>query len=324
VVSYALPHLKLGAMRDFENIIQDYGMTVESLKNISDSTFYINKSIIEFFGTDNVGKVHGPARDILFINECNYIKYDIFDHLAIRTRGTVFLDYNPAHEFWYHDEVQNKLDHELIKSTYLDNEFLTAAQVQRIEAKKGNERWWTVYGLGELGQLEDAILRNWTFGEFDTSLPSGFGLDFGFNDPDAMVRVAIDHKHKKIYMDERIYKDGNSYDQLKQLVASHANRNDLIIADCADARMINELRRYFNIRGVNKKKWTVAEALKMMQDYEIIVTETSINLVRELRNYVWNDKRAGIPIDDFNHLIDAARYYFQENATIKTPQQWHA
>ena len=92
----------------------------------------------------------------------------------------------------------------------------------------------------------------------------------------------------------------------------------MIVADAADARMISTLRREFNISPVNKSKWTVAEALKMMQDYEIIVTEGSSHLPKELNNYVWSDKKAGVPDDSgFNHLIDAMRYYFM---TQNNPQ----
>ncbi len=191
--------------------------------------------------------------------------------------------------------------------------------------KAGFENWWQVYGLGELGKLEGAILPNWRYGEFNNSLPYGFGCDFGFNDPDVLIKVAIDRSKKIIYADEKIYKEGNSADQLRQLIALHAVRNDLIIADCADARMIAELKRYFNINPVNKKKWTVAEALKIMQDYEIIITETSYDLAKELNNYIWNDRKAGIPIDDYNHAIDAVRYIFQylHNNRERSVQLWH-
>jgi phage terminase large subunit len=126
-----------------------------------------------------------------------------------------------------------------------------------------------------------------------------------------------------MYWDEKIYKEGNSFDQLRLQVASHCTRNDAITADCADARMINELRKYFNISPVNKAKWTVAEALKMMQDYEHIITETSYNLAKEFNNYIWNDKKAGIPIDGFNHLIDGGRYRFQESLRGGGIQTWH-
>jgi phage terminase large subunit len=327
IASYALPHLKQGAMADFEKILESFGENPGALKNVTESTYYIGNSSVEFFGIEgNVAKAHGPRRDILFINECNRkITYEIFDQLSSRTQGTVFLDFNPDQEFWLHEKVLPNFKHTLIKSNYLDNPWLPDNEVQNILMKKdkpGFENWWRVYGMGELGKLEGAIFMNWRYGEFDTSLPYGFGLDFGFNDPDAMVKVAVSHKLKIIYIDEKIYKSGNSAEQLKLLMDAYCNRNDMIVADCADARMIAQLRRYFNIRPTNKKKWTVAEAIKVMQDYEIVITEGSYNLAKELNNYIWNDKKAGIPIDGFDHLIDAGRYYFLESIR-GGHQQWH-
>jgi len=327
IASYALPHLKQGAMADFEKILESFGENPAALKNVTESTYYIGNSSVEFFGIEgNVAKAHGPRRDILFINECNRkITYEIFDQLSSRTQGTVFLDFNPDQEFWLHEKVLPNFKHTLIKSNYLDNPWLPDNEVQNILMKKdkpGFENWWRVYGMGELGKLEGAIFMNWRYGDFDTSLPYGFGLDFGFNDPDAMVKVAVSHKLKIIYWDEKIYKSGNSSEQLKLLMDAYCNRNDMIVADCADARMIAQLSRYFNIRPTNKKKWTVAEAIKVMQDYEIVITEGSYNLAKELNNYIWNDKKAGIPIDGFDHLIDAGRYYFLESIR-GGHQQWH-
>lgn len=330
IVSYALPHLKAGAMADFEKILISFGENVSLIKNKTESIYYISKSIIEFFGIEgNIAKSHGPRRDILFINECNRkITYDVFDQLSTRTQRCTFLDFNPDQAFWLHDKVIPNFPHILIKSNYMANPWLPERELNNILMKKdkpGYEMWWKVYGLGELGTLEGAILANWKYGDFDTSLPFGYGLDFGFNDPDAMVKVAINKNRKIIYCDEKIYISGNSADQLRQLVGSHVKRNDLIIADAADARMIAELRRYFNIKPVNKAKWTVPEALKLMQDYEIIITDTSHNLANELNNYIWSDKKAGVPVAAYDHLIDCVRYYFQTFLNIGTgaTQIWH-
>jgi phage terminase large subunit len=308
VCSYALPHLKLGSMRDLEEIIENYCIPIDSVKNISESTFHIGKSIIEFFGTDNLGKVHGPARDILFINECNYVKYDAFDHLAIRTKGCVFLDFNPTREFWYHTDVIGKIDYEFIQSTYKDNEFLTLAQIERIEAKKLNENWWRVYGLGELGRLEGAILQNWNFGDFDNTLPYGYGLDFGVKDPDAMVKVAIDKAKKVLYWKEELYQNSLSTGQLTEAIKSRGVANKLIIADSAATRTILDLKgQGLNIKPVSKG--LVNDDIKMLLDWNIIIDNDSFNLQRELNNWVWLDKKGEIPLDAENHLIDAARYY---------------
>lgn len=314
--SYALPHLKMGVISDFDNIIlPSFGEIVAEVKSSPSQPVYkIGRSEINCYGVEgNLAMAHGPRRDILFINEVNRkITYEVFDQLFSRSRVTL-IDYNPDAEFFLHEKVLPYIPHVKIHSTFLDNPYLPAGELNNILMKKDKAQfsnWWRVYGLGLLGKLEGAIFTNWKYGEFDTTLPYLFGLDFGFTHPDAMLKVAIDHKHKKIYCDEKIYKSGNSYDDLKRLITDYATNKDLIAADCAEARMVNELSRFLNIRPVNKKAMTIAESIKVIQGYELIITPSSYNLAKELNNYLWNDKKAGIPIDAFNHLIDCLRYAF--------------
>jgi phage terminase large subunit len=327
VCSYALPHLRLGAMADWEKILRSFNVDIDAVRNKTENTYTMGGSVVDFYGVEgNLAKAHGPRRDILFINEANKrITYEIYDMLATRTHGTVFLDFNPDHTCWLQEIVMPNFPHTLIKSTYLDNPWLPAREVQNIESKRdkpGFEMWWRVYGLGELGSLEGAILTNWKYGEFDNLLKYGYGMDFGFNDPDVLVKVAKDDKNKILYCDEKIYRSGNTPEQLRDMMKFHVNRNDLIIADSADSRSINDLVRYFNIKGVNKKAVQVAEVLRQMQDYEIVITEQSSNLAKELDNYIWHDRKSGVPIGSFNHAIDAVRYYFMGAKTGESHQSW--
>ena len=124
----------------FNAFLSDAGYNVDAIKNKTHYFYKIGKCIIEFFSASDMAKVHGPRRDILYINECNHIKHDVYIQLAIRTRGTIFLDYNPTNPFWVHDEVIPTEKHEFIKSTYLDNTFLDTATISRIEARKGNKK----------------------------------------------------------------------------------------------------------------------------------------------------------------------------------------
>jgi len=232
------------------------------------------------------------------------------------------VDYNPRSEFWIHEQVIPSFEHKLIHSTFRDNPWLPQSELNKILWKAGKPQfanWWRVYGEGEIGILEGQIFINWEFGGFDTTLPYGYGLDFGYHpDPDAFIKVAIDGKRKLIYLDEQFYKTNQSTNELNKTVLSYINKSDdLIIAESANPRTITDLKKKdgsiksmpLNIRAV-KKDGTVSEWLKSLQDYKLIVTEDSYNLVKELNNYVWSDQKAGIPIDAFNHLIDAFRYYF--------------
>lgn len=325
IVAETYPHLKRGAMRDFFQILVNEGLYDPSLHNRSENSYRIGTNYVEFFSGDRVEKMKGARRDILFVNEAYALKYDVFDQLEVRTKWLVFIDFNPVAEFWVHDEILAKVpdECEFIHSTFKDNPYLEKRIIESILRHRQSEYWWKVYGEGVIGQLEGAIFQRWRYGEFDDSLPYSFGLDFGFNDPDALVKVAFDQKRKLMFWDEKIYKEGNSFEDLRLLISQHVTRNDLITADCADARMIDQLKKYFNIKPVNKSRWTVSQALRMMQDYEHVITETSTNLAREFKNYLWDDRRAGIPIDDFDHCIDAGRYRFMETINKNQGAVWH-
>lgn len=325
IVSETGTHLKRGAMRDFFQILVNEGLYDPSLHNRSENSYRIGTNYVEFFSGDRVEKMKGARRDILFVNEAYALKYDVFDQLEVRTKWLVFIDFNPVAEFWVHDEILAKVpdECEFIHSTFKDNPYLEKRIIESILRHRQSEYWWKVYGEGVIGQLEGAIFQRWRYGEFDDSLPYSFGLDFGFNDPDALVKVAFDQKRKLMFWDEKIYKEGNSFEDLRLLISQHVTRNDLITADCADARMIDQLKKYFNIKPVNKSRWTVSQALRMMQDYEHVITETSTNLAREFKNYLWDDRRAGIPIDDFDHCIDAGRYRFMETINKNQGAVWH-
>ena len=315
VVSRALPHLKLGAIRDFDTIVLPAaGVVPDKIKNKTELSYKVGVSLIEFFGVDQVDKVHGPSRDILFVNEANFIKYDIYDQLAIRTKGCIFIDYNPTQRFWVHETVIPEQKHIFIKSTYLDNEELPQSIKDRIEAKKKNINWWRVYGEGEIGINEGAIFTNWLYGDFPRDLVPTFGLDYGFYpDPDAFVKVAILKKEKRIYAHECIYENYNGTEELRKKMLEYATSQSLIVAESASPRTNYDLQRTFkNLKKVKKTR-TVVDWIREMQDYQIIVTEDSYNLGQELANYIWSDKKAGVPLDSYNHLIDAMRYVYMNS-----------
>lgn len=320
IASYALTHLRGGALRDFENILQAEGINVAQVRNRAESRYYLGRCEFEFVGIEgNEARATGPRRDILYINEANKrIDYRVFELMNARTRVATFIDFNPSAEFWYHKKVQPHFKHELIRSTYLNNKFLPERERQNILEKRdkpGFENWWKVYGLGELGQLDGAIFTNWEFGEFDDTLPHNYGLDFGVKDPDALVKVAVDRKAKKLYWKEELYESGLSTDELHKKIQKVGDK--LIIGDNAALRTIKDLeKKGMNIKSVVKGK--VVDDIKALMDYRLIIDPESYNLERELNSYIWLDKKGEVPIDDFNHLIDAGRYGTMVHLKVNT------
>lgn len=324
-------------MRDFDAILIEEGIIPDRVKNKTDSFYKIGNSIIEFFGADQLDKVHGPSRDILFLNECYYVKYDVFVQLSLRTAGTIFLDYNPIQRYWFDDEVMPNENPFVIHSTYQDNEYLPEVIRSQLDAKlerynreiatnsitNSFKNWCKVYLFGEDGILEGVIFDNWRYeeeGEIEEAfrrLTSGFGLDYGFHpDPDAMIKEAVDRKRFKIYAKECIYTTNNGTKDLIEQMEGFCTKDDLIVAESASPRTNADLRAHFNIVAVRKTR-TVVDWIREMQDYEFIISADSFNLAREIQNYVWSDKKAGIPVDAYNHLIDGGRYFYMEKAMIR-------
>lgn len=318
VVSETMPHLKKGALKDFLKIIQDEGIYDEKMHNKSDNIFQFNNGKIEFFSADTPGKVHGPRRDILYVNEAINVPWEIFDQMNIRTSICTFIDFNPCSEFWCHEYLPPSDNITWIHSTYKDNRFLPRKIVDGIEAKKDKfPEWWKVYGLGEVGRVEGVIYDNW---KQVPAIPKdakrlGFGLDFGFsNDPTAIVEVFM--QDGEIWVREVLYETGlTNRDLSKRMEEVGIVRGiDEIWADSAEPKSIKELKDAgWLIRGASKGPDSIRKGIDLVRQYPINVTSDSLNVIRELRYYKWQrDKMTGKPINKpesgWDHLMDALRY----------------
>jgi phage terminase large subunit len=322
VVAESIPAVRNGAVRIFQDVMIDTNRWIEGHWRSNPMEYkFSNGAIIQFTSFDTQGKAKASGkRDVLFLNEANHIDFEIADALMVRS-NQVWIDFNPDREFWAHTETLQEPDSEFLLLKYTDNEALPPEILSeiliKIEKAKKSEYWanWCkVYVEGEIGTLQGAIFQNWSVGEFDNSLPHVYGLDFGFsNDPDSLIKVAVDKKRKIIYASEELYKKGNSTTQLTDILKEVVNpSNSVIIADSADPRTITDLRsKNINCIAAKKGPDSIRSGIKRIQDYEIIVTSESTNLIKELRNYVWHDKKSETPIDDYNHQIDPLRYAFE-------------
>lgn len=320
VVSESFPHLRKGAMRDFLNIMQEHGYFIDSQWSKTDYTYtFETGSKIEFFSADQPGKVRGPRRDRLFVNECNNVNKEAFEQMLIRTKEFCYADWNPVAEFYMYEEYIDKRDDvEFLILTYKDNEALDEAIVSEIERRKNNKNWWLVYGLGQLGESEGRIYTGWNVID---SVPHEAelvrrGLDFGYsNDPTALV--AIYRYNGGLILDEELYQTRMRNSQIAATIQNLNDPNTLVIADSSEPKSIDEIRLDgVNIIGVEKKgvnnKSFINSSIDYMQDQRISITKRSVNGIKEYRNYLWETDKEGrtlnTPIDLWNHFLDAARY----------------
>lgn len=323
VVSETMPHLKRGAIRDFLNIMEAHGYYDDARWNRSDFVYtFETGSKIEFFSADSSDKVRGPRRNgRLFINECNNIAYDTYTQLVIRTEGDIFLDFNPVQEFWYHSDIAGKSDHDFIIVTYKDNEGLPQVIVDEIESRKGNKAFWTVYGLGELGEAEGRIFTGW---QVIDEIPhearlERYGLDFGYtNDPTALV--ALYYYNGGYILDEITYTKGLSNKQIADVILNQPQKA-LTIADSAEPKSIDEIRSFgINIMPATKGPGSVLQRIQLAQDQRISVTKRSTNIIKEYRNYLWITDKNGQIVNEPDHLwshsMDAFMYPLSSIANL--------
>jgi len=280
VVAESIPHLRRGALKDFLKILKWTNRYNDEQFNKSLLTYnFKNGSVFEFFSADDSSKLRGARRDILYINECNNVTFESYNELAIRTKKEVFLDFNPANEFWVHTELKDEPDADFIILTYKDNEALDNSIVEQIEKNREKSatssywaNWWRVYGLGEIGMLEGVIFSNWK--QID-QLPSdarlvGIGLDADSSEPksiDEIRRYGITIKGVTKGKDSINY-GIDVMQQQEYLVTSNS------------VNLIKELRAYC---------WGVDKA----------------------------GTRLNKPIDTNNHAIDALRYHEMETLGLK-------
>jgi phage terminase large subunit len=326
IVAETIPHLRRGALKDFLKIMKWTGRFFEDRFNKSLLRYeFANGSVIEFFSADDSSKLRGARRDILYINECNNVTFDSYNELAIRTRKEVYLDFNPANEFWVHTELKDEPDSDFLILTYKDNEALDQSIIDQIEKNKEKAKtstywanWWKVYGEGQLGMLEGVVFSNWK--QIDT-IPKeakllGIGLDFGYtNDPTAIIEI-YNYNGQRI-VNELAYQTGLLNSEIAKLLPKHVP----VYADSSEPKSIDEIKRYgITIKGVTKGKDSINYGIDVIQRNEYLVTANSGNLIKELRSYVWDTdkqgKRLNKPIDFNNHAIDAFRYHEMETLGI--------
>ena len=328
VVGQDIPNLKVGALRDAIDIHNGDDAIKQQVVfyNRSDRVFsFMNGSIMEFNSYDNDQDAKSGKRDYLFVNEANGIQYNIYEQLSLRTRKQVYIDYNPDTSFWVHDKIIPLPNTELIISDHRHNPFLSDKIREKIEGLKFKDQdLWKVYARGITGRIEGLIFKKWYILNEDFSDKNliGYGIDFGFtNDPTTLLEVRM--QDGELYVKELIYETGlTNQDISSKMEALGVSKSALIVADSAEPKSIEELRRIrWTIDGVKKGKDSVMFGINLLKGYAINVHASSVNLIKELEQYKWKVNKNGdslnVPIDEYNHAIDALRYLIMHKFSKK-------
>lgn len=358
VVRKTMPAMKRGALKDFKDALALMGLTDDFAENKTDFRFKNNATgtVVEFFALDVEQKARGPRRDRLWCNEANELTHEDFRQLSMRTRGQIILDYNPSMlRHWIYTEVIPRPDCEHIHSTYKVNTFLPDPNRREIEVMApvyqeadgsqfidwdltytghgqlitGDPYWWAVYGLGRRGSPAEAIYPQ----VFDApaiaeGAPSFLGLDFGYNHPMVLVRVAVRDTAPKpvLIIDELFYRSFCTAEDLIALLPEMGvGRNELIYADGSRPEMIEDMKRAgYDVQGADKGPGSVKAGIDLMKRYKICFTGRSSQSRQQFQDYRWRKTPDGIVTDEpvklHDDAPDAARYALYSH--VNQPQPW--
>ena len=320
--------IKPTVLDTFIKVCKSLDLWDEEKFNKTDLIYSLNGATYEFYGLDDAQKLHGIESDYFWLNEAIETSKDDFDQLEQRCLGKFLLDYNPStDDHWIYDSVLKRDDVKYVHSTQLHNPYLPKHIREKILSYKPTEEnlelgtadnfKWLVYGLGKRSRREGAIFTNW---KETTEWPTDgkwkcYGLDWGFtHDPTALVEVI--YNGGKLWVREHIYETGLTNSDIAAKCG--LNRHDEIVADSAEPKSIEELRRRgYRIRGVKKGTDSVRAGIDKLKSVQIMVHVDSLNTIRELKAYSWKrdhrtNESINTPEDANNHALDALRYVAME------------
>jgi len=309
-------NLKTNSKILFKGIKTSSGTQTANLKSLAGVTTWVLDEAEELTDEDTFEKIDFSIRAkdvqnrvILLLNPAtkeHFIYKRFFEQKGIKEGSNVI-----------------KGDTTYIHTTYLDNyENLSESFLTQVETMKTNnaKRYEHIVLGGWLDKAEGVVFDNWEFGDFNpNNLQTTFGQDFGFSvDPTTLIEVSIDATKKIIYVRECFYKNKLDTNEIFEL-NKHYAKNNLIIADSAEPRLISELKRKGNnIKEAEKGQGSISAGIMLLLEYKIIVEHNSSNIAKELNNYTYADKTSKLVIDDFNHAIDPLRYVATFKLTTKS------
>ena len=320
VVRRTIPSLKRTIIKDFTDILKGLGVWIDDDWNITDRTYKLGNSIVQFINSDDPEKLRGLKSDILFIDEASELDEESYFQLAIRTTGQIILAYNPTVSPYHW--LRQMQDCDRFITTYKDNPYLPKEMVKSIEDLEiKNPKYWKIYGKGEFAPNERAIYQFEIVDDYEAEFV-GFGLDWGYSqDPTAVV--AVYKNGDNLYLEEILYEKGlvlkDIGDKLNKL---DITKQEEIWCDSSEPRSIEELYRMgFNAKAVKKGPDSIKFGISVLQNHKIHIHSKSQNLINEMYAYQYSTDKYGYVTDTpeggLDHLLDAARYVAMSKLTQK-------
>lgn len=337
-----------------EEIVIDLGLdgTIKCMTSPMQVRFP-NGSKIIFKGMDKPAKLKSINNvSIIWVEECSEVKYEGFKELTGRLRHPtlqlhMILSTNPVstanwcYKYFFKD---NKKKHHMlddlvlyrdrivvVKNTYYhhstadDNLFLPPSYIEQLDELKIHDP--DLYRVARRGQF--GVNGVVVFPQFQTQPHEAVmaairhirkpimraGMDFGFQTSyNALLRLAIDHNEKILYIYWEYYKNKMTDDRTAEEIDEFRKSGELIKADSAEPKTISYFRQKgFNMRAAKKFQGSREQYTKKIKRFKkIICSDQCPNTIEELKELTFAvDKQGEIIEDEFTidpHTLSAIWY----------------
>ena len=319
------PSLRIGAMREFIQMLKDYEIYKEEDHNKTNSFYSLNSNTVQFISIDQSIKLRGLKHDVIFIDEVNEISKEEADQLFMRTTGQIIMAQNPSDALHFSLKLKSNPDCLYLHSTFKDNPFLEQSIVNQILSYKDtDEDQWSVYGLGLPAKNNELVYSQYEYWHSEDDLyeidEEGkkhpkyediiYGADWGWNHPSAIMKIWIDTNFKRIWVKEIIHESYLTTDDLiKKMNDLGIDKEKKMFGDSAEPKTIEAVRRAgFDIVSSNKE---VKQGIDCIKSYKMFIHSESTKTQDELRKYKWkmvNEMKTDEPIKLFDDGLSAMRY----------------
>ncbi len=261
----------------------------------------------------------------IWIEEASEISEDDFKQVDLRLRGDsphtkqITLTYNPISALswlksFFHDYSRDNCT--ILKTTYKDNYFIDDEYIKMLEDMQNRDYvYYQIYALGEWGVLGNLVFSNYIVEDIPTD-PNMYkaiyqGLDFGFNDPSAFVKVGL--KDDELYILAELYQSGLTNNELITALSDKADKDFKITADSSEPSRIKEFNQHgWRVKSAEKGAGSIKAGLDWAKRKKIHIHPNCTNFIKEIQGYKYKEDKNGNvfdePIDMNNHLMDALRY----------------
>lgn len=239
-----------------------------------------------------------------------------------------YYSYNPPKrkQSWVNKKYDTQIDLPdntyVHHSTYLDNPHISRAfieEAEQVKAAKPLKYEWEYLGkaIGSgIVPFDNLSFRTITDEELKTFDNIRQGIDWGYGvDPFSFGRWHYDKTRRKLYALDELYGVKISNREAAAWITKKGYQEDMIIADSAEPKSVDEMKTYgIRIKSAKKGPGSVEYGEKWLDDLEEIVIDPrrTPNTAKEFENIDYQTDADGNPKakleESNNHSIDQCRY----------------